>query len=291
MAHSPVSRSGPGLSEQKNRNEDSGSKGRQFDWSRFEVLVQEKGITEINTKQTFARARQLLLMHGLPRLRKELGEFVDSDEKMLEVSTDLRYNAFSRMAAGKVALDPEIKDMQRFLDRYTDPKRYGKYIDFGQDFLVLKNLVARAVKYTSNALEADANTASMSKRHEFLISKDLRWQNFNVLTIGMDGDKQKAVDMLKEMKMAAQHYCRTSPQNWSTNVKFFFHCHPFCKMKTLHLHMVDEMVAGETMDLHAHAHLSIDDVIKVLQHEIKKPTSVQQLSANEKDATRRARLY
>ena len=51
------------------------------------------------------------------------------------------------------------------------------------------------------------------------------------------------------------------------------------------------MVAGETMDLHAHAHLSIDDVIKVLQHEIKKPASLQQLSANERDAARRARLY
>jgi len=210
---------------------------------------------------------------------------------MLEASEELKYNAFSRMVSGNIKLDPEEKAAQKFLDHFPNKEKPGQFVDQGKKFLVKQNLLARAKSYTLQAHEEGSSTASMAKRHEFLISRDLRWQHFNVLTLGIEGDKQEAVDMLKEMKSVAQHYCKHSTQNWSTNVKFFFQCYPYCNMKTLHLHMVDETVAGEAFGLHDHRNLYIDDVIRVIQDEIAHPVTAQMLSNAEKERLRRAALY
>lgn len=125
---------------------------------------------------------------------------------------------------------------------------------------------------------------SMSARHRLLIIKDDTIRHFNVLTFGMDDDGinnellQQDIDLLKQMKDAALLYVDKvringldgpDGETWSNNIGLFFHCFPFNSVQSLHLHIVDLNKKGPAFYKYENQNLPIDEVIKVLENELK----------------------
>jgi hypothetical protein len=143
----------------------------------------------------------------------------------------------------------------------------------------------------------------MSSCHELLIPLELSWEWFNILTVGMVGDLQTrlagckaALERIVRMRDASIHYISKLPkQGFEGDVGMFFHCFPYCKVNSMHMHILDVTEANNCFSENAYRNLGLGDVITVLESDIEslqadREEKRQSLFAA-KDARRRQALY
>lgn len=144
------------------------------------------------------------------------------------------------------------------------------------NFFLARNTPENDKNWHDSALK---EKASMSRYHRFLILRDFNPRTFNILN--MD---QTHVPMLEAMKecakaIAVKEINELYPDEISIlnrkdgakpeHIGLFFTCWPHTDINSLHLHIVDLRNTGPAFDYHqAHDNVPIDDVIRVLKHEI-----------------------
>eukprot|EP00434_Breviolum_minutum_P037612 symbB.v1.2.033357.t1/scaffold4121.1/size44329/8 len=109
--------------------------------------------------------------------------------------------------------------------------------------------------------------ASMSQRHRFLVFKNLRWEYFNLISLGLECGSKDALEALKAMKDAAIHWVKHAP-GWSNKTGFYLAAWPLTTVPCLHLHMVDLSCTGPSFERLSKKMLLLDDAIQVLEAEV-----------------------
>ena len=144
---------------------------------------------------------------------------------------------------------------------------------FSSSFCVCRNKPENDAHWDSEA-EEWIGKASMSARHRFLTTKDLRWTYFNALTLGMSDDGEsdvaslsEAIQLLEDLKSAAVAYV-TNTQEWSDKIGLFFHVFGHNSVNSLHLHVVDMNAVGPTFHKLNYKNCPISAVLKVLREEL-----------------------
>ena len=150
--------------------------------------------------------------------------------------------------------------------------------DFSSSVCVCRNKPENDAHWDSEAAEW-VGKASMSARHRFLTTKDLRWTFFNALTLGMsdkDGDPgdrpdpaslMESIELLETLKAAALAYVMNM-QGWSEKIGLFFHVFGHNSVNSLHLHVVDMSSVGPTFHKLSYKNCPINAVLKVLREEL-----------------------
>ena len=146
-------------------------------------------------------------------------------------------------------------------------------------YIIANNLPANDAHWDSDD-PAWVGKASMSKRHRFLIRRNLHWRWFNALVFGMLDDNEKVYpqshsspDALSEIKMmreAALTWVNgvREAEGWSQNVGLFFHVYGHNSVNSLHMHIVDMDFLGPSFHVQEFKNLNVDYVIQVLQEEV-----------------------
>ena len=149
--------------------------------------------------------------------------------------------------------------------------------DFSSSVCICRNKPENDAHWDSEAAEW-VGKASMSARHRFLTTKDLRWTFFNALTLGMsdeDGDPDRpdptslmeSIELLETLKAAALAYV-TNMQGWSDKIGLYFHVFGHNSVNSLHLHVVDMSSVGPTFHKMSYKNCPINAVLKVLREEL-----------------------
>eukprot|EP00746_Dinoflagellata_sp_MGD_P166199 gnl/MRDRNA2_/MRDRNA2_95932_c0_seq1.p1 gnl/MRDRNA2_/MRDRNA2_95932_c0~~gnl/MRDRNA2_/MRDRNA2_95932_c0_seq1.p1 ORF type:complete len:713 (-),score=194.17 gnl/MRDRNA2_/MRDRNA2_95932_c0_seq1:254-2191(-) len=222
----------------------------------------KKVIGPANGKVAFSKAREWLKARGLTALKTHLQEkgFVDHSDCL--VTTGKPFNLFAMIAAGTFT-QPGMDEEQKALG------------DFATRFAMACNRKENDLHWESSDPEW-VGKASMSKRHRFLTTKDLKWHWFNALVLGLIEEApqsasldsvDKAIAEVSAWKAAALHY--TKEMGWEGPIGLYFHSYPYNSVNSLHLHIVDLGSIGPTFDALNFKNLSIDDVLEVLEDERK----------------------
>jgi len=146
-------------------------------------------------------------------------------------------------------------------------------------YIIANNLPANDAHWDSDD-PAWVGKASMSKRHRFLIRRNLHWRWFNALVFGMLDDNEKvyplshsspdALSEIKMMKEAALTWVNgvRQEEGWSQNVGLFFHVYGHNSVNSLHMHIVDMDFLGPSFHVQEFKNLNVDYVLQVLQEEV-----------------------
>lgn len=228
--------------------------------------IDGKPIYKINSQTDYAKARLTLIEYGVSKFFAQMVEFGIFSNDGIVLPAAKPFNPFARLASN------------------TDVAPYGDILlnlgltESARHFMVTKNLPANDVNW-NNLEKASQGNASMSLRHRFIIPRDPKWSNFNVLTIGINESKSElaeTITYLKSMKQTALEYTKKerelksddTAQQWSENIGLFFHCFPFNSVQYLHLHVVDLDFTGPAFGHMYNKNLSIDYVIAQLEAEL-----------------------
>ena len=120
-------------------------------------------------------------------------------------------------------------------------------VPFSARFVVCSNRPEADAQWESGEKEW-VGKASMSKRHRFVTTKDLRWVWFNVLTFGLESAAQLAegIEILEQLRAAALTYARVC-DGWSErDVDLCFHVYGHSSVPSLHLHVLGRRHLGPT---------------------------------------------
>lgn len=219
-----------------------------------------------DTAAAYAACRARLRAHGVQALRDELVANALVDRRgRLATSDPAPYNHFARIAAGAVT-QPEMREANEALGHAS------------RRFVVCCNREENDEHWASDEPEW-VGKASMSARHRFLTCRDLRWDRFNCLTLGMQGGHRglrHAVAFLEEMLRVAAAWV-AAPSNvrdgWRTDsLGCFFHVYPHNSVPSLHLHLVDLSAVGPSFAAHAHKNMPASEVLSVLRAELRAAT-------------------
>ena len=190
-----------------------------------------------NTSEEYKQLVDAVKNYGIENFKNELVNrgYIDGDILTCE---DKPFNPFTRIITGKMV--PLYGNLLEQVGMNSD------------NFFIIKNLP----EY------------EMSKRHQFLLIKSLRWSTFNVLTFGLDPDfdTTKCIKLLDEMEKIAIEYTRKC--GWSNNIGLYFHCYPFNSVQSLHMHILDLDVIGPTYHKQCYKNLSVQDVRAALMERI-----------------------
>ena len=205
------------------------------------------------TFEKFAATRnELRRVDGKEQIKQLLvnGRFVDGATLQLKKHSGTVKNIFT--LAGKGLAD-------KFPIQNAELKNLG--------LMVLGNLEENDNNW---AVEDKKNSASMSKNHKFLVKRgDLRWDHFNVLTMGMNKcqtDNDNDLHRLYVMREQGIKFAK-STKGWSPDLGMYFHVCPDNSVYSLHLHLVDLRCTGPAFNYQMHKNLSIDVAISVLEME------------------------
>ncbi|CAE7742245.1 FNTB [Symbiodinium pilosum] len=145
-------------------------------------------------------------------------------------------------------------------------------------YLIANNLPTNDAHWDSDD-PSWVGKASMSKRHRFLIRRNLHWRWFNALVFGMLDDQERVfpagkccpdtVSEIKMMKEAALTWVEGARESegWSHNIGLFFHVYGHNSVNSLHLHVVDLDFTGPSFESQKFKNLPIDAVLQVLEQE------------------------
>lgn len=209
----------------------------------------------------YREARRLLRQElgGWETVYEELRRsgFVDGDTHQLTTGS-APFNVFARIAAGKMTQPGEEREQ-------------GALGEYKEKFMVCKNRPENDEHWDSPSPEW-VGKASMSRRHKFLILKDLHWQWFNPLVFGtvpqaQGGDTlDVAIAFLELMKAAALTYT-ANKGGWSQQVGLFFHVFGHNSVNSMHMHIVDMAELGPTFWKLEYKNCPLDDILRVLREE------------------------
>mmetsp|Transcript_12789 Transcript_12789/g.22637 ORF Transcript_12789/g.22637 Transcript_12789/m.22637 type:complete len:722 (-) Transcript_12789:17-2182(-) len=215
----------------------------------------------IKDAASFRGARRMLMeeLGGPNALREELLRmgFIDSSNELLTTGTT-PFNVFARIASGAMK-QPGMEAEQAYL---------GDFQDF---FVIACNRPENDEHWDSEDPEW-VSKASMSKRHRFLIMKDMHWQWFNALGFGLVPQSRggvglgPAITMVEKMKEAALTYTSKAP-GWSGHTGLFFHVFGHNTVNSMHLHIIDLDSVGPAFWHFEFKNCPLDVVLKVMQEE------------------------
>jgi len=191
------------------------------------------------------------------------------------------FNVFARLAGG-VMPNP------------VDQSVLGKH---GGEFVVCHNRPENDADWEDATKVATASMAGPDPKeigglpgHVFITCKDMRWDRFNVLVMGMegtpvrsDGDANANGDgaatasgaapaaaaavaftearaFLQRLEAAARSYVAARGWDLSTT-GMFFHVYPLCSVNSLHMHIVNLACKGPALHHHAHKNMPLADVL------------------------------
>jgi len=234
------------MSEDSNVVEEPSS-WQEFFQSRFE---------RCNNAVLFKQARAHLKSFGLDKVKEELMKvgFVDRDTE--ELTTGFQpFNFFARIANN---------------DQHQRVAAHDQYM-LGQSAIHYA-IVHNKPECDDHWKSSDPSwlgKASMSERHRFLITRNLHWEWFNVLTFGLISGPEKGVEMLEGMKTAALSWAAKA-QDWPDPkyIGLFLVVWPLTTVPHAHLHIVDLNRVGPSFERLSKKMLSVDQAIEVLESEI-----------------------
>ena len=234
-------------------------------------LTKQK-LPTLNTSAHFTAVRQLVQASGGARaLHAELCAkgFVDGEDLTthpLPPGPGKPFNPFTRIAMGLdsqgLAMEAEnalLSEQHRAKYRVACNRKQNDDFWASSDTAPSKGFP-----------NGHVGSASMAKRHRFLLVKDLSWETFNVLTFGLGAErraKEQALAALEDMRDAALSFTRGAAE-WSANVGLFFHVYGHNSVNALHLHIVDLDATGPSYVAQAHKNLSLETAMQVLRQEI-----------------------
>jgi len=238
----------------------------------WKTLVRRR-YERLNTGPLFKKLRNELRSFGPEKLKMELviDGYVDPRSGSLTVGTQ-PFNIFARLSAG-VQVQRKVPEEQSKLGPFAD--RY---------------VIAHNKPECKEMWQRDDPTwlgkASMSKNHVFLLSKSLKWITFNILTMGLYGDKDttEAIEKLEDMREAA-YYWVSHQKDWPSVVSLddwpemhriglFVSVFPFTSIPAFHLHIVDLDKVGPSFEKASFKMLPLDAAIQVLKDERQVPLPV-----------------
>eukprot|EP00404_Azadinium_spinosum_P001876 CAMPEP_0180428954 /NCGR_PEP_ID=MMETSP1036_2-20121128/7104_1 /TAXON_ID=632150 /ORGANISM="Azadinium spinosum, Strain 3D9" /LENGTH=291 /DNA_ID=CAMNT_0022434609 /DNA_START=51 /DNA_END=923 /DNA_ORIENTATION=- len=204
----------------------------------------------ITTAEQFRSIRAVVRLFGVDRLR-------DPETGLLTTGMT-PFNIFARIASG-ITSQPSMAAQQAKLGM------------FKERFVIACNPPECDENWNNSSPEW-IGKASMSKRHALLLSKDLHWEWFNVLTFGLLTGLHLACEKLELMKEAAMSWvAANADEGWpeADRVGLFLQVHAHCSMgaKAIHLHILDMDCLGPSFTKLAHQHIHIDTVLAVIQEE------------------------
>jgi hypothetical protein len=195
--------------------------------------------SQCNTLGDFARLRTELRAYGVDKLKEDMtqaGWFVQEGEPVVLSTADKPMNPFSRLVVGKLpAPDGNLLQQHGLLEA-------------DKQFLIAQNRPELDAAWASTD-PSMIGRASMSKHHQFLLLRSLRWDWFNAATWGIGGEAdeiQAAIQLVDQMTQTAHAY--TQKAGWSNQLGLFVHCYPFNSVNAFHLHMVDLACTGPTYE-------------------------------------------
>ncbi len=218
-----------------------------------------------NTAEQYAALRALLRQHGIEKFQCELQAdgWLDAERRISDGTA--RPNVFAQMVRGTRPIP--YGDVLREHDMHAE----------AEQFLVTRNLPALNEHWQDASAEW-LHRASMSRWHEFLLPRSSdRWCDFNVLTLGMDGDLAHAHQLLDQMQSTACEYAARArqratgtavqPPRTAHALWLGFHCYPLNSVQWLHMHMLDAEHTGPAKHALDYKNLSLDAVREVLRAE------------------------
>jgi len=217
-------------------------------------------VPKICDAATFREARDLLeRLGGAQALREELcfSGFIDPSTGLLTVN-DKPFNVFAHFAAGKME-QTVLAAEQDALGDYT------------AKFLICANRPDNDRHWDSTDPKW-MSKASMARRHRFLTIKNLHWQWFNLLVVGLvpselDGiSPREALTVVEEMKAAALRFAR-NVGGWSDQVGLYVNVFGHNNVNSLFVHILDMTEVGPGFSVQAFKNCPLDAVLKVLREE------------------------
>eukprot|EP00966_Prymnesium_polylepis_P108222 2505337-Prymnesium_polylepis.1 len=103
-------------------------------------------------------------------------------------------------------------------------------------FMVACNRPEKDLHWADDADEW-VGKASLGQRHRLLLVRDLSWELFNVLALGLEGGAplEEAIGLVEAMEAAAAEYA-SNTAGWSANVGLYFGAYGHASVNALHLH-------------------------------------------------------
>jgi len=210
----------------------------------------------VNDAKAFKALRAALREYGGgAKLQEELEKLGFVAEGQLTTGTT-PFNVFVRVASG-VMTQPGMAE---------ETAKLGKYAD---KFVIACNRPENDEHWESSEDEW-VGKASMSKRHRFMLVKDLSWSLFNVLAFGLkdEGELVEAIAMLQDMQTAAKEY--TNKMDGWGRPGLFFHVYGHASVYSLHMHILDMDALGPTYEKLKYKNLPASAVLQVLKGELTK---------------------
>mmetsp|Transcript_73908 Transcript_73908/g.154004 ORF Transcript_73908/g.154004 Transcript_73908/m.154004 type:complete len:759 (+) Transcript_73908:35-2311(+) len=242
-------------------------------------------IPKITDASQFREARHLLRgLGGAVALREELtfAGLVDPITDTLTLN-DKPFNVFAQLGAGSIT-QASLAEEQAALGPYQEK------------YLICANRPDNDRHWDSSD-PSWVPTASMARRHRFLTTKNLHWQWFNMLVVGMvplaEGgvDPRVALAEVEEMKAACLRYARNTP-GWSEQVGLFVNIFGHNNVNSLFIHVLDMSELGPSFSFQSFKNCPLDQVLKVLREEaastlVASPTAPAGLQAQQRSGQTR----
>ena len=229
-----------------------------------EKLMEQPFTKACNSAGKFKAAREWLKENGgatVVRDALRADGFVDPDGDTLTLGVK-PFNVFARMAGGA-------------MPNPVDQSLLGTY---AEEFMVCHNRPENDVDWED---ESKAATASMAgpdpaekgglPGHVFISCRDVRWDRFNVLVMGMEGApsrkdgadlKGEARALLQRLEAAGRTYA--TARGWDLDTTgMYFHVFPLNTVQSLHMHVVNLARKGPALKYHAHKNMPMSEVLNV----------------------------
>lgn len=224
---------------------------RSLTWAQYSV----QEFHEMVNGHQFLEIRRRIQEFGVDLLRKELVNTGFVDEVSGRLTTGMQpFNIFARIASG-------------VMHQATMAEEQPKLGEFSEQFMLACNRSENDDNWASTD-PSWIGKASMSKRHRFLIQKDLAWEWFNVLTFGLVSGLDAGIKMLKDLKTAALLWASLQT-DWPPieRIGLFVQVYAITGVPSFHLHILDMDNLGPTFEIQRFKNLPLDEAIWALEQE------------------------
>ncbi|CAJ1427936.1 unnamed protein product [Effrenium voratum] len=237
-------------------NQDAGAAGKKIEsFATFQDLFNAH-FDEVRTVEQFKQVRaQMIEGTAADLVFDDLlsAGFIDSDGYM---TTGMQpYNFLAHIATNNL------------VQRKCEVEQ--SYLGLHREHFVLAHNKPECEDMWSSSDPSWIGKASMSKNHRFLAFRNLRWEFFNVISVGLESGSEHGLASLQAMKDAALQFVTNAP-GWSPpeNIGLYLAAWPLTAVPCLHLHIVDLAHTGPSFERLCQKMLPLDNAIQVLRDEV-----------------------